>query len=98
MTRGTNQREKIYVRGTCEQCAANNELIYENRAGSLLCAQCTRNYLKRNPTPQSCDECGEETSVFRNGTNRENRYLCLNCHHKTGYKLDIPPHPRNNNA
>jgi len=96
MTRGTDQRERVYVRGTCETCAANDKLIYENRAGDLLCSECTRKYLLRNPTPQSCDTCGEEKPVFRNGTTRANVYLCLDCHQKTGYKLDNLTHKRGN--
>lgn len=94
MTRGTNQRDRVYVRGVCQTCNTDDVLIYENRAGDLLCAQCTRNYLRRNPVPQPCDGCGTETSVFRNGTNRDNVYMCLTCHQATGYKTDIPAHPK----
>jgi hypothetical protein len=93
MTRGTDQREKIYVRDTCETCKEDDVLIYENREGSILCAQCYRDYARRNPTPQHCDSCGTRTSVFRNGTNRDNVYMCLTCHQATGYKLDEAPHP-----
>jgi hypothetical protein len=82
--RGTIQRDKHYVYGTCETCREENVLVYEN-ADKLLCAEHTRQYIHNNPTKQGCDRCNADKNVFRDPSHRRNEYLCLECHRADGF-------------
>ncbi len=84
MTRGTVQRENIYVYDTCQLCNEQNALVYE--AGEqLLCANCSRKYAAANPRKQLCDRCGKEANVLRDPSHRRNEYFCMQCHAETGF-------------
>jgi hypothetical protein len=86
MTRGTDQREKIYVRQACEICKGDEVLVYE-AGDQLLCAEHTRKHLRANPTKQTCDTCGSDQNVFRDPSHRRNEYLCMSCHNVNGFKV-----------
>ena len=81
--RGTIQREKIYVYGTCEQCGEADVLVYEC-GDKLYCAEHTRQYAREFPRPQLCDKCGSDNIVFRDPSHRRNEYLCWDCHVEVG--------------
>lgn len=83
MSRGTIQADKIYVRGTCEVCNEEDALIYEE-AGVLRCAEDTRKWMRANPRPQTCDNCGSVTGVVRDPSHGRNEYLCIACHQDNG--------------
>ena len=85
-SRGTIQREKVYVRGNCERCNEADALVYEC-GEQLYCASCTREYIRENPRPQLCDKCGSEQMVFRDPSHRRNEYLCFGCHVEAGTKI-----------
>jgi hypothetical protein len=87
MTRGTSQREKIYIRQPCEVCLGEDVLVYET-AGQLLCAEHTRKYVRANPTKQACDACGSDENVFRDPSHGRNEYLCMSCHNLNGFKVE----------
>jgi len=86
MTRGTNQREKIYIRQPCEVCLGDDVLVYET-AGQLLCAEHTRKHIRANPTKQACDACGSDQNVFRDPSHGRNEYLCSACHVAGGFTV-----------
>lgn len=83
MTRGTIQRDKVYVYGTCEKCSADNVLVYEC-GEQLLCAEHARQYAFANPPLPYCDKCGEQKKVTRDPSHRRNEYLCMQCHDANG--------------
>jgi len=83
MTRGTVQREQIYVYDTCEKCSAQNVLVYEC-GEQLLCAEHARQYAYKNPPLPYCDNCGAQRAVFRDPSHRKNIYLCSPCHFENG--------------
>ena len=83
MTRGTVQRDKVYVYGACGKCSAQDVLVYEC-GEQLLCAEHTRDYVRANPKPQECDACGKQRNVFRDPSHRKNIYLCMSCHLEGG--------------
>ena len=86
MTRGTIQRDQIYVYAQCEHsgCDEQNALVYEC-GDSLLCAWHMREYARANPVKQSCDRCGSQKNVVRDPSHRRNEYLCFSCHEETGF-------------
>jgi hypothetical protein len=85
MTRGTVQRDKVYVYGSCEVCAdESNVLVYE-RDEKLLCAEHTTIWSRKNPIKQLCDICDSDAGVFRDPSHRRNEYLCFSCHVKNGF-------------
>mgnify|MGYP003341354712 FL=1 len=83
MTQGTNQREKIYIYGTCSSCSDANVLVY-NINEQLLCANDARTIAQNTRYTQSCDRCGAAQS-FRDPRHRRNEYLCISCHEQDGY-------------
>ena len=64
MTRGTIQRDKVYVYGTCERCQEANALVYEC-GEQLLCAEHSRQYARSHPLKPYCDRCMKQDKVFR---------------------------------
>ena len=86
MTRGTIQREHIYVRGNCEAdaCKETDTLIYEC-GDKLFCAEHTRQYARQNPPQPVCDRCGAQRNVVRDPGHRRNEYLCFRCHEADGF-------------
>ena len=84
MTRGTIQRDQVYVYGTCEQCQEANALVYEC-AEQLLCAEHSRQYARSHPLKPYCDRCGKQEKVFRDPSHRRNEYLCMSCHADDGF-------------
>jgi hypothetical protein len=86
MTRGTIQREQVYVYDTCQQCNEQNVLVYEC-GEQLLCAEHSRQYARSHPLPQYCDRCGKEDKVVRDPGHRRNEYLCMSCHADDGFLI-----------
>jgi|694.fasta_scaffold138079_3 hypothetical protein len=86
MTRGTIQREHVYVYDTCMQCQEQNVLVYEC-GEQLLCAEHSRQYARKNPLPQYCDRCGKQDKVVRDPGHRRNEYLCMSCHADDGFLI-----------
>jgi len=84
MTRGTIQRDQVYVYGTCEQCQEANALVYEC-GEQLLCAEHSRQYARSHPLKPYCDRCGKQEKVFRDPSHRRNEYLCMGCHADDGF-------------
>jgi hypothetical protein len=84
MTRGTIQRDQVYVYGTCEQCQETNALVYEC-GEQLLCAEHSRQYARSHPLKPYCDRCGKQEKVFRDPSHRRNEYLCMGCHADDGF-------------
>ena len=84
MTRGTIQRDNVYVYGTCEQCQEANALVYEC-GEQLLCAEHSRQYARSHPLKPYCDRCGKQEKVFRDPSHRRNEYLCMGCHADDGF-------------
>ena len=84
MTRGTIQRDQVYVYGTCEQCQEANALVYEC-GEQLLCAEHSRQYARSHPLKPYCDRCGKQEKVFRDPSHRRNEYLCMSCHANDGF-------------
>ena len=86
MTRGTVQREQIYIYDTCQQCGEQNALVYE-RGELLLCAEDSRAYAKTHPLKPYCDRCGKQENVVRDPSHRRNEYLCMSCHADDGFLI-----------
>lgn len=86
MTRGTVQREHIYVRGTCEQCGESDTLVYELDA-KLICAEDYRKAVRNLKFITACDQCGA-TPSFRDPAHRRNEYLCAGCHSKNDFNTN----------
>jgi hypothetical protein len=86
MTRGTIQRDQVYVYGTCEQCQEANALVYEC-GEQLLCAEHSRQYTRLHPLKPYCDRCGKQEKVFRDPSHRRNEYLCMGCHADDGFLI-----------
>lgn len=86
MTRGTIQRDQVYVYGTCEQCQEANALVYEC-GEQLLCAEHSRQYARLHPLKPYCDRCGKQEKVFRDPSHRRNEYLCMGCHADDGFLI-----------
>jgi len=84
MTRGTIQKDQVYVYGTCEQCQETNALVYEC-GEQLLCAEHSRQYARSHPLKPYCDRCGKQEKVFRDPSHRRNEYLCMGCHADDGF-------------
>lgn len=83
MTKGTVQRDKQYVRSTCEQCGATDVLVYELDA-KLICAEDYRKAVRNIKFVTACDQCGA-TPSFRDPAHRRNEYLCAACHSKNDF-------------
>lgn len=83
MSRGTIQADKVYVRGTCEVCNADDVLVYDE-GDKLRCAEHARQWIRSNPRKQTCDKCGSDFGVVRDPSHRRNEYLCLPCHQENG--------------
>lgn len=83
MTRGTIQREQIYVYAACDKCSAQNVLVYEC-GEQLLCADHARAYAHANPAKPVCDVCQKQRNVFRDPSHRKNLYQCMECHLEGG--------------
>jgi hypothetical protein len=86
MTRGTIQRDQVYVYGTCEQCQEANALVYEC-GEQLLCAEHSRQYARSHPLKPYCDRCSKQEKVFRDPSHRRNEYLCMGCHADDGFLI-----------
>jgi hypothetical protein len=86
MTRGTIQKDQVYVYGTCEQCQETNALVYEC-GEQLLCAEHSRQYAHSHPLKPYCDRCGKQEKVFRDPSHRRNEYLCMGCHADDGFLI-----------
>lgn len=86
MTRGTIQREQVYVYDTCQQCQETNVLVYEC-GEQLLCAEHSRAYARSHPLKPYCDRCGKQEKVFRDPSHRRNEYLCMSCHADDGFLI-----------
>jgi hypothetical protein len=86
MTRGTIQKDQVYVYGTCERCQETNALVYEC-GEQLLCAEHSRQYAHSHPLKPYCDRCGNQDKVFRDPSHRRNEYLCMSCHADDGFLI-----------
>jgi len=86
MTRGTIQRDNVYVYDTCQKCQEPNVLVYEYD-GKLLCAEDSRQYIRTQPHVPFCDRCGKQDRVVRDPSHRRNEYLCMDCHIETGFMI-----------
>lgn len=83
---GTNQREQVYVYGTCLVCAEANVLVYE-LDDNLLCAEHYRDKTRHIKRVTPCDKCGGDNAV-RDPSHRRNEYLCWSCHEANGFVID----------
>jgi len=86
MTKGTVQREQVYVYGTCSSCSDTNVLVYEID-DVLVCANDYRKIVSTRNYIQHCDKCDSPYSV-RDPDHRRNEYLCLTCHAENGFKIN----------
>jgi hypothetical protein len=86
MTRGTVQREQIYIYDTCSLCGDANVLVYE-LDDKLICANDYRNAVATLRQSQLCDKCGSPNAV-RDPAHRRNEYLCWSCHGKNGFVIN----------
>lgn len=86
MTRGTIQKDQVYVYGTCERCQEANALVYEC-GEQLLCAEHSRQYARSHPLKPYCDRCMKQDKVFRDPSHRRNEYLCMSCHADDGFLI-----------
>jgi len=86
MTRGTIQKDQVYVYGTCERCQETNALVYEC-GEQLLCAEHSRQYAHSHPLKPYCDRCMKQDKVFRDPSHRRNEYLCMSCHADDGFLI-----------
>jgi len=86
MTRGTIQREQIYVYDTCSLCGDTNVLVYEID-DKLVCASDYREITFTRKKIQHCDRCGAENAV-RDPAHRRNEYLCWTCHQTDGFAIN----------
>lgn len=85
MTRGTVQKEQIYVYDTCALCGDTNVLVYLID-DKLVCASDYRKITYTRKKVQHCDICGAENAV-RDPAHRRNEYLCWDCHQKDGFVI-----------
>ena len=83
---GTNQREQVYVYGTCLVCTESNVLVYE-LDDNLLCAEHYRDRTRHIKRVTPCDKCGGDNAV-RDPSHRRNEYLCWSCHEANGFVID----------
>ena len=83
---GTNQREQVYVYGTCLVCAESNVLVYE-LDDNLLCAEHYRDRTRHIKRVTPCDKCGGDNAV-RDPSHRRNEYLCWSCHEANGFVIN----------
>jgi hypothetical protein len=86
MTRGTIQREQVYVYDTCSSCGDTNVLVYEID-DKLVCASDYREITFTRKKIQHCDRCGAENAV-RDPAHRRNEYLCWTCHQTDGFAIN----------
>ena len=86
MTKGTVQREQIYIYDTCSLCGDTNVLVYEID-DKLVCANDYRQITYTRKKVQLCDECGAENAL-RDPAHRKNVYLCWTCHGKNGFAVN----------
>ena len=86
MTRGTIQREQVYVYDTCSLCGDTNVLVYEID-DKLVCASDYREITYTRKKIQHCDRCGAENAV-RDPAHRRNEYLCWTCHQTDGFAIN----------
>lgn len=86
MTRGTIQREQVYVYDTCSLCGDTNVLVYEID-DKLVCASDYREITFTKKKIQHCDRCGAENAV-RDPAHRRNEYLCWTCHQTDGFAIN----------
>ncbi|NDA95797.1 MAG: hypothetical protein EBY03_06690 [Actinobacteria bacterium] len=86
MTRGTIQREQVYVYDTCSLCGDTNVLVYEID-DKLVCASDYREITFTRKKIQHCDRCGAENAV-RDPAHRRNEYLCWTCHQTDGFAIN----------
>lgn len=86
MTRGTIQREQVYVYDTCSLCGDTNVLVYEID-DKLVCASDYREITFTRKKIQHCDRCGAENAV-RDPSHRRNEYLCWTCHQTDGFAIN----------
>lgn len=86
MTRGTVQREQIYVYDTCSSCGDTNVLVYE-LDDKLICASDYRNIVFTRKNIQHCDNCGAPNAL-RDPAHRRNEYLCWSCHKDNGFVIN----------
>ncbi len=87
MTKGTDQKESIYIYDTCMRCEKQGALVYELDADRLLCADCYRRETRRIKRVQPCDNCGA-TPAVRDPNHRRNEYLCGSCHRDSGFVVN----------
>ena len=83
---GTNQREQVYIYGTCLVCTESNVLVYE-LDNNLLCAEHYRDRTRHIKRITPCDKCGTGNAV-RDPSHRRNEYLCWSCHEANGFVID----------
>ena len=86
MTKGTVQREQIYVYGTCPLCNETDVLVYEHEE-QLVCAYDYRNLVRNVRHVTACDTCGSPNAV-RDPSHRRNEYLCWQCHMQNGFVVN----------
>lgn len=86
MTKGTVQREQIYVYGTCSLCSETNVLVYEHDE-QLVCANDYRTLVRKIRYTTTCDNCGSGNAV-RDPSHRRNEYLCWQCHMQNGFVVN----------
>lgn len=83
MTKGTVQRDGIYVYDTCTLCGDTNVLVY-SIDDNLYCANDYRKIVRTFQFIQTCDRC-DKTPAMRDPSHRRNEYLCWDCHTETGF-------------
>ena len=86
MTRGTIQREQVYVYDACSLCGDTNVLVYEID-DKLVCASDYREITFTKKKIQHCDRCGAENAV-RDPAHLRNEYLCWTCHQTDGFAIN----------
>lgn len=86
MTKGTVQREQIYVYDTCTSCGDTNVLVYLLNE-RLLCAEDYRQEVRKLDFVQHCDRC-DQAPAMRDPSHRRNEYLCWDCHTGDGFVVD----------
>jgi hypothetical protein len=85
--RGTNQRDAVYVYGSCDLCNVDERVLIYDAGANLVCAEHMRQLIKANPRSQKCDNCEYRGPVFREAGHRRNEYLCLTCHQVNGVRV-----------
>lgn len=83
MSKGTVQREQIYVYDTCSSCGDTNVLVYE-LDDKLVCANDYRKAVCNNRYVTPCDICGAPNAM-RDPIHRRNEFLCWDCQQKNGF-------------